>query len=755
MSLNASAAPFVPSGEWVDVTLPSPEPAPAPESSKEPVPEKVTNPPKDIDNGGREWDDWVVDDKESIPFNVNGIIFYINNSPNLEDKRSVLTKMKAHGQCNACTERARKFAFLIGEDGSAFMNTINHPNDGWHTHSCGTLSAIRKEIVKINKSLCNPTVFIVKDDCFPQIDEGFDFGDTVEKTLTPHSPGFGLKVDGNVKPFKHVTIKPNAYTSNDLVEKYEKVIMEYVSIIGPRLEKLCVKEAVDSVNIIESNVHKLERPGHWASVIRWIKDVQKIWSDNYGPYEHMSPIDKIRLAIAAITSSESKIEVSGDTVVHKSYKQASNIVDFLTFGPIEDVLKEMDIRSDPNNYMISQLARRKDKEKVTSPITASLVWDGKYTDDLDIHIIFEDETRRKREIYYGNKSATVNGHRLSLDFDANVTHGESEPCENVTLCENVPFSIWVNNYTRRTRGDVPFTIILHNEGKPDVIIERVYPVSQHGKMFITTHTFTKVDTKAPEMTIKQANRARQLNEKWLKYFGTPESIVPVVEEITVPVNVWQKNSSSNSDTSVNANVSFMNMVSDCTRSTNTKKYLSQIEADKKPDTLGKLLTFMSTGSHTLEIEPRNFTPSYVTQIKTNEPVMKNPYSLNHFNDKFHIPGKPESGPGNARFDASWFKNSCSSKAEVDSFIQFGNYWFMVVNGTKLPESSNTEFPLAGGFHPTKLNADVHDLRDRWAFCNTEILPKINPNGTPVIGSILTNDKANFILDGNPITVKIE
>jgi hypothetical protein len=635
------------------------------------------------------------------------------------------------------------------------MNTINHPNDGWHTHSCGSLSSIRKQIVNINKNIQNPSILIANEGCFPEIDQGLDFGDEIVSSLTPNSPGFGLKSDGDVKPFKHVTIQPSNYTSHELVNKHERLIMEYFGIIGPRLEKLCVLEAIESVKIIEENLNKLERPGHWVSVIQWVKDVQKFWTTmSKSSYNYLSDVEKSILAVYAITSQKSKVEITTDTVVHKSYKQASNIVDFLTFGPIEDVLKEMDIRSDPNNYMISQLARRKDKEKVTSPITASLVWDGKYTDDLDIHIIFKDNSGLQREIYYGNKSANVNGNNLSLDFDANINRGESEPCENVTLCENVPFSIWVNNYTRRTHADVPFTIILHNEGNPDIIIERVYPVSKHGKMFITTHTFTKVETKAPEMTIKQANRARQLNEKWEEYFGIPECIVPVVEELTVPVNVWKKKNSVTE--AVNANIGFMSMVNATTQKSQTKKYLSQIEAEKI-DTLSKLLTFMSTGTHTLEIDPRNFTPSYVTKFITNKSIMKNPdkpYSLNHFNNKFNIPGKPQSGPGNARFDNSWFKNGNYGKAEVDSFIQFGTHWFMVINGTKLPDSSNTNFPLAGGFYPTKLNADVHDLRDRWAFCNTEILPKINPNGTPVIGSILTNDKASFILDGNPITVAI-
>ena len=199
--------------EWVEVDEMSPAPSPAP------VPTKETH-------LAREWDEWVVDPKKSIPLQVNGVWFYINNTPNLEEKKQVLDMMKNHGKCNACTERARKFAFLIGEDGSAFMNTINHPNDGWHSHSCGSLSSIRKQIVNINKNIQNPSILIVKEGCFPEIDQGLDFGDAVVSSLTPNSPGFGLKTDGDVKPFKHVTIQPSNYTSQELVNKHERLIMD-------------------------------------------------------------------------------------------------------------------------------------------------------------------------------------------------------------------------------------------------------------------------------------------------------------------------------------------------------------------------------------------------------------------------------------------------------------------------------------------------------------------------------------------------
>lgn len=722
--------------EWVDVEASSPAPC-----------------PENINYGAREWDDWVVDPKVSIPFQVNGIFFYINNTPDPIDKNNILQKMKNHGQCNACTERARKFAFLIGEDGSAFMNTIRHPNDGWHSHSRGSVNAIRKDIVEVNKSIQNPSILIVKEGCFPQIDQGFDFGDVVEISLTPHSPGIGLKSDGNIKPFKHVTIQPSNYTSVDLTTKWGRLIMEYYDIIHPRLEKLCIPEAIDSVIIIENNLDKLERPNHWKSVINWVKDVQNYFATfSKSSYNYLSDIEKTKLAIYAITSPQSRVEITDMTVVHKSYKQASNIVDFITLGSIEDVLKEMDIRSDPNHYMVSQLARQLADHKVESKHRISLVWSTR--DDLDLHVRPEGCS----EISFGNKVVIYNRHTCKLDFDMGVQGNEINPCENVTACPGT-FHIMVNNYTRRTNADVPFTIIIHQDGKEDHIINLVWPWDRrcHDKMSIINWTFTDIVESTPVMGVNQANRARQLNSKWEEYIGNPISSIPCVEELNIPVNIWEKNNNSTQE-QVNG-IDYMDMVNATARKeqidkTQSKKFLSQIENEKKPDTLTKLLTYMSTGKHTLEINTHNYTPSYLTEISTRKDILKCSYILNHYNSKFQLPGKPIQGSSNARFDSSWFKTINYHKAVVDSFVQIDNYWFMIINDTKLPES-NSDFPLGGGFYPTMLNADVHDLRDRWSFCNTTIQPKVMSNGTPVIGSILTCDTATFILDGNPITVLVK
>ena len=91
---------------------------------------------------------------------------------------------------------------------------------------------------------------------------------------------------------------------------------------------------------------------------------------------------------------------------------------------------------------------------------------------------------------------------------------------------------------------------------------------------------------------------------------------------------------------------------------------------------------------------------------------------------------------------------------VECFINLGSVWFMVANETTLPVNDE-DFPLAGGFRPTDLSAHFHDLRDRWAFCNTSVRPTLAESGTPMVGSFLTGDTVNLMVDGKRMTVKEE
>ena len=730
----------------------SPSPTTPPEFKKEaPSPAPAPLPV----NNERTWHEFANDITPIKTYEINGVHYYIKNGVSPD---SVKEKMNGHGGCLACVTRAKKFCTLVGPvekggdvHGSVFLRNIRGFKDGGCDDGC--LFNVRKEVEFLNGKrrdkessggLTNPKVFLVKEGCFPPVKEG-------------KNPETG-------EDFEHVTIVPDAYTSPENVEKYEELIKKYMDIIIPRMEKLCEPVAVQSVELIDKRINELERPEHWSSVIKWVKHIQKISDASTKSFEHHNARNKIHICVEAITSGRS--EVDRDTCVHKDYQQSSNIVDFITMTSIEEVLREMDTRSNPENYMVSQLNRRMAKENVTSEWTISLSWDQKYTDDLDLHV--KPIHPNRNEIYYGRKNVPgPNGLTYRLDFDANVSRGEKAPCENISVGPGV-FEVWVNNFTRRTHAPIPFTIVLRQKGKSDIVIEETWSTLRNpgNKMLIIKHEFTPIMSGALEMSQKEANRAQVLDGKWNDSMGEPRSEVPSIETFGVPYHVWEKKVDLRPEASTftpNANNTFMNMAKSAkinNVNNKRKKGLAEYESERMPSTLTDLMSHLSTGKHRVEFHPRDFSPGYVTRVITKEKVTKErEYSMCHYTDKFSVPIDPNhvapSNPGNARFNRNWFKDGyMKENVGVEGFINLGKVWFMVANETTLPVNDE-DFPLAGGFRPTDLSAHFHDLRDRWAFCNTTVRPTLPGSGTPMIGSFLTGDTVNLTVDGKRITVKVE
>ena len=739
--------------EFVIVSQEEPSPTPA-SAPKEEAPSPASAPLPT--NNERTWEEFANDTTPIKTYEINGLNYYIKNgvSPDIIKKM-----MNGHGACVTCTTRAKKFCTLVGPvpkggdvNGSVFLRNIRGFKDGGCEDGC--LFNIRKRVELLNPikgnrtgGLTNPKVFIVKDGCFPPVKEGTD-------------PETG-------EDFEHVTVFPDAYTDPDKVEKYEGLIKKYIDIILPRLEQLCETCATRGVELIEERMNELERPGHWSSVIKWVKHIQKGFGAGQKSFKFYNPRIKLHICVNAITSGRS--EVDRDTWVHKDYHQSSNIIDFLAMTSIDEVLREMDIRSNPENYMVSQLNRRMVKENVTSDWTISLSWDEKYTDDLDLHV--KPISPCAPEIFYGNKiCAAPDGQTYRLDFDANVTKGEKAPCENISVGPGI-FEVWVNNFTRRTNSSIPFTIILRQKGKGDIVIEETWSSLRRSgdKMLIIKHEFTPITSSPLEMSQKEANRAQVLNGKWNESMGEPRSEVPSVETFGIPYHVWEKKVDLRPEApefTPSVNSSFMNMaksakINNVNNVTGRKKSLAEYESERGPSTLTELMTHLSTGKHSVEFHPRDYSPGYVTKVITKEKVTNDrEYAMCHYTDKFSIPTDPIHSsclPGNARFNRHWFKEGyMKDNVGVECFINLGKVWFMIADGTTLPVNDE-DFPLAGGFRPTDLSAHFHDLRDRWTFCNTSVRPTLprQASGTPMIGSFLTGKTVNLTVDGKRITVKVE
>ena len=91
-------------------------------------------------------------------------------------------------------------------------------------------------------------------------------------------------------------------------------------------------------------------------------------------YGQRAKENEIKFLMYCMTTG--RIDYDGETVVNKDYKQSSNIIDFLSYSTFEDPLRiKMDNRSNPDNYMVSQLARKNlKKNAVKSKWGISISW---------------------------------------------------------------------------------------------------------------------------------------------------------------------------------------------------------------------------------------------------------------------------------------------------------------------------------------------------------------------------------------------
>ncbi|KAK3242678.1 hypothetical protein CYMTET_47640 [Cymbomonas tetramitiformis] len=310
-------------------------------------------------------------------------------------------------------------------------------------------------------------------------------------------------------------------------------------------------------------------------------------------------------------------------------------------------------------YMVSQLNRRLNLQSVTSPHIIGLTWDGKFTDDLDLHVI----TPKGSEVYFGNKEA--DGCRL--DFDANVTEGEAEPCENVSVRPGV-YNIYVTNFTKRTRDSpIPFQIVCRTVGKPHQIYPGVgtHEREERDKIHVCAHTLTDEPLSPEDLELSEeaARRASAQAADTDECVGVPAStvatvtsvedrgmllVLPEIEKVRTPANT----SLAESDSANLANISFQQMLKPVTQARVKKKFLTD-NCRQLPSTFTEVVELMKSGKHALSVRLRDHSPEYLVDITTTNAYVRrnNLPAACHFKDKFAPPHR-QMEVGNARLDDS-------------------------------------------------------------------------------------------------------
>lgn len=673
-------------------------------------------------------------------FSVNVLEFKIPNSEDIiyycfkkvngwtPAKKNFFTKETC---CTVCRDRLTRFCGYCANGNSLLLQNLVHLDE--KSEDYHSLTKISKHIKEVNDSdKQKPNIVIIGENTFPEITEGYD----EENNLDWHHPTIITK-----------------HTKQQLCDEYSQIINGHNNIVDERFSKLLNMKAHKSCKYIYDNLSKLERPEHWKSVLEWILKLQEIC--NGKSYDDMSYEEKANILFSAVFYGEKNITLT--TPILYSFKTSNNLVDFITMSP-EKVFIEMDSRSDPNTYQVSDLTRKL-QQKATSLYTVSLIWgmsigNTPFDDDLDLHIYVGEE---EKHIYYNKMVITYQKRDWRLNFDANGRQSRTEefPAENISCHPGVRFKIYVDNYRRVTlKRAIPFQIIIKVNGTDKEIIDGEWPVDRScGKfMFIKEYIFDEMEDPELVMSKKQTNRAFALNGKWEENFGSPESSIVTLDEIEVEKYVLSVG--SDKKTSIDDDFMGLAMRSKSERKAKLeKKYLSDY-VDKMIDTIPKLIEYVNDNKKTLYIDPRNISPGYITHITTkNEEALKIKYSCVHYETQGRVPNKPTK-LGNSRFDKCWFNDDIlPHMVRVHSFVKIEDGWFMIIENTKLPVDE--KFPIIGGFYPTILNSEFHSLRDRWTMCNTQIKPTMKPDGTPLIGSFLVNDYYPFVVDSKVMKIKLK
>jgi len=170
------------------------------------------------------------------------------------------------------------------------------------------------------------------------------------------------------------------------------------------------------------------------------------------------------------------------------------------------------------------------------------------------------------------------------------------------------------------------------------------------------------------------------------------------------------------------------------------------------ETLSGLIKYVTSNGCTLEVNPRNFVPGYVTRVETKTEVLGSKYVINVYHRKNELPQQPRlDEPSTVRFDQCW---GVSSRAAVHGFVQLHGTWFMVLQGMKLPRDPS--WPLGAGMYPTHLTPELHHHRSKWTSFHSLVTPQSPDSGVPFIGSALVGfPNFQFILNGREINVRCD
>jgi len=555
-------------------------------------------------------------------------------------------------------------------------------------------------------------------------------------------------------PYYHMTVVPDKVTSSSLVDRMAG-LWPLINTVELRLSKFLSDVARDSMCIIKGLLPELKRPDYWTECCDWIVAIQKRFPSK--SLDDMSTTEREEMRVWALATGKASNRV------HYTFCTAANFIDFMTMDTREAIVNDMDKRSDPRTNQVSSLARARAAKGVECVYGIGLVWDGVlHPDDLDLSVHIEDG-----KIDYSNLKVLKDGNIMgTLDFDAGVEGTEAEPVENVTLAPATAgqlVSVYINNFTRRTVGDVHCSVIITQLGNSDIIIPVVWPKNR-GKgdfLHVVDHVFTAIDPSVNEvkMSDREARAMRAQAKEFGEMFGLPKATVATVEDVADLTGVQILCRMSGTRVSCDESKTAADPLAELEaltraasgRRDNRKKYLS--DRVTAPRTVSELVARVAD-FNSISVHLADHVPGYATVVKVaTDRALRNgveSVAMCNYSDKFRHPLHPtavsDSAVCTARLDASWMADGRSSDASVNAIARIDGMYFFVLNGACL-SSDEDAFPRGAGFYTASLTDDAHKHRSKWAFLNTSVSLSVPTDGVPAIGTFVTRSTIIVYLDG--------
>jgi hypothetical protein len=147
--------------------------------------------------------------------------------------------------------------------------------------------------------------------------------------------------------------------------------------------------------------------------------------------------------------------------------------------------------------------------KVDGDVRVSLSWHN--GDDLDLGVICK---RTQQRMYFGNRSSKVFGCKLDVDMNGGSGMNTVDPVENIVWANSseMPagdYSIYVNNFSKRSTSNVGFEIEVEIEGQ---VYSFTHPKDLSNRATVEIGVITK--DKQGKITVSNMVKGSSSSEKW-------------------------------------------------------------------------------------------------------------------------------------------------------------------------------------------------------------------------------------------------